>query len=217
MLDEVTFEAMFAEWRATGLRGLQEVPAWQIRLAIMREEMQHLRSQGLWRTGGLTLLHELGLHRNEVVLCRGLGWLLAPDGWHGLGDGLIRALACALDLPTQSVDQATVSLEEARGVTRADVVVRFPGACVLIEAKVMAMEQDKQADRLARGWADESPHLVFLTREGREPLSAVETAGQWSCLRWSELASMASDLIAAGMPASPGARDLIATWKHYGG
>lgn len=215
--DEVAFRAMFTEWQAMGIPDVPDVDAWEATLAAMQEEMLQLRSRGMWRTGGLTLLRQLGLHQNEVMLCRGLGWLLTPDGWHGLGDAFLRSFASALGLPTDSVDQATVSLEETRGVTRADVVVRYPGACVLVEAKVLAGEQPGQADRLAWEWADENPRLVFLTRQGREPLTAEATSGQWSCLRWSHLAMMAWDLAQEEANVSAGALELIETWKNYGG
>lgn len=217
MRDEVAYGTLLAEWRELGVRDVSRVDAWDGVLATMRAEMLDLRSRGRWRTGGLTLLRQLGLHHSELILCRGLGWLLTPDGWHGLGDAFLRRFVGELGLTPGPVDGATVSLEETRGVTRADIVLRYPGACVLIEAKVFAGEQPGQADRLAREWDEEKPHLVFLTREGRAPSTAEESAGRWSVLRWSDLAAMASTVVGEGATASPGAFELIETWKNYGG
>lgn len=216
-VSEATYETMLAEWVRTQIPAGTPVDTWETSLSTMRAEMLELRSGGMWRTGGVTLLRQLGLQHNEVILCRGLSWLLTPDGWHGLGDAFLRRFVDALALPTESVDRATVSLEELRGGTRADIVVRYPGACVLIEAKVFAGEQPGQADRLAREWDEENPHLIFLTREGREPLTAVESAGRWSAIRWSDLATLASTVVQGDVRASSGALELIETWKNYGG
>lgn len=216
---ESVFGAMLAEWRSIPRwNAASDLDSWETTLAVMRQEMLELRGQGRWRSGGLTLLHQLGLHHDEVMLCRGLAWLLTPDGWHGLGEHFLRDLLHLLGLSTAGLGRATVSLEEARGTTRADLVLRYPGGCVLVEAKDLAGEQPGQADRLAAGWAEEDPRLVFLTPEGREPLTAVATAGRWSCLRWSDLASIGTNLAGgARADVAPGALELLETWKHYGG
>ena len=49
---------------------------------------------------------------------------------------------------------------------------------VLIEAKIWALEQRQQADRLADEWG-EGTHLVFLTREGNYPSTAVTSRDRW--------------------------------------
>lgn len=217
MTDEATYQVMLTEWHSLGSLEVARVDAWQSILVGMREEMLDLRSRGLWRSGGRTLMRQFGLQHDEVMLCRGLAWLLTPDGWHGLGDVFLKGLLNALALPTDGVERATVSLEEVRSLTRADIVVRYPGACVLIEAKVFAGEQLTQADRLAREWDEEDPHLVFLTRDGRRPVTARESAGRWTCLRWSDLVTLAESAVQVELAPSPGALELIHTWKHYGG
>jgi hypothetical protein len=44
----------------------------------MSVEVDALKLQRKWLSGGYTLLHALGLHHNEVYICRALAWLLRP-------------------------------------------------------------------------------------------------------------------------------------------
>lgn len=209
------YDEMLVDWQAL----MQpDVPAtdWDGAFATMRAEMLNLRDQSLWRSGGRTLMRALWIHHNEVLLCRGLAWLLTPDGWHGLGAEVLTRVLEALDLPADDAGRAVVVTEEARHGTRADVVVRLPAATILFEAKVFAGEQPAQTDRLAAEWQDEQPTLVFLTRDGALPTTAVESAGQWLTMTWRQLATIATDAAATGT-ASHGAWDFIETLREYGG
>ena len=156
------------------------------------------------------------MHHSEVLLCRGLAWLLTPDGWHGLGTRFLTGMLSALGIPSEGAEKAVVAVEETRGATRADVVVRLPEATLLIEAKVFAGEQQMQCDRLAAEWEHETPTLVFLTRRGTEPTSAVDSAGAWHTITWRQIATIARAARAPEEP-SPGALDFIETLEQYGG
>lgn len=209
------FEAMRDEWRALHHEH-DPIPDWEEQFAVMCAEEEGLRARGLWRTGGRTLLHEMGLHRSEVHLCRGLAWLLTPDGWHGLGEGFLSGLLSALAIPTDGAARALVVTEESRAATRADIVVRLPQRTLLIEAKVFALEQPRQCDRLAHEWADEAPHLMFLTRRGVRPSTAVESRDAWKTMTWRQVAQIAKDVAAANCDVSHGALEFIDTLYQYG-
>lgn len=210
------YEVMLQQWLGHSDQR-DPTPSWSNVLLSMTAEMNQLRAEGRWRTGGRTLLHELGVHHREVLLCRGLAWLLTPDGWHGLGPRFLTGMLAALGTPSEGVEQAVVAVEETRGDTRADVIVRLPEATLIIEAKVFAGEQQMQCDRLAAEWAHETPTLVYLTRGGTEPVSAVDSAGAWHTLTWRQIATIAA--AAARAPAEPshGALEFIETLEHYGG
>lgn len=207
------YAAMVMEWSSLSSTPVNE---WDALFDALREQEASLRARGLWRTGGRTLLRELWLHHSEVHLCRGLAWLLTPDGWHGLGAQLLSRLLNEFNLGMDD-SRAVVTTEEARETTRADVVIRIRGATLLIEAKVFAGEQPEQADRLARLWADENPTLVYLTRTGATPETAIESASQWRTLTWRRLAHLADDAARAAENPSYGALDFIQTLEEYGG
>ncbi|WP_440220166.1 PD-(D/E)XK nuclease family protein [Dietzia sp. MNB45] len=179
----------------------------------MAELTRQQKNERAWRSGHRTLMRELGLDHLEVYMCRGLAWLLTPDGWHGLGSEYLSAFLELLALPVEGAEQASVTTEETRGDTRADIVVRTPAATVLIEAKISAPEGARQADRLAEGWSPESASLVFLTSDGGIPVTAVDSVDQWTTLRWQNLGAIGRDLMNRVGPETiaPGARDLIET------
>ena len=216
LTQESAFQIMYADWLNL-TRGATRVPAWELAIAEMVDEMHHLRASGRWRTGGRTLMHALGLHNDEVRLCRALAWLMTPDGWHGLGDLFLRDLLAAVGIEITDTTTASVVTEEVRGPTRADIVARVGSKTVLIEAKVSAGEQPEQADRLAAGWAGETPSLVFLTPEGRTPTTAAESQGQWTGLAWRDVAKTLDTVVANSVDCAPGVRDFLETIRRYGG
>jgi hypothetical protein len=193
------------------------VAEWEQRISSMRSEVALLREEGCWRGGYRTLMHALGIRHREVYLTAGLAWLLDPDGWHGLGDKVLRGLLTQLGLSSAIKHPVLVSTEETRSVwdTRADLIVRMPGVTLLVEAKVYAGEQPDQCDRLADAWAAERPTLVFLTLDGGLPRTAVRSAGRWKRLTWHQVTAIVET--AAGAPGSaPGVRELLATLKILG-
>lgn len=94
---ETELARMRADWRqiAPG-----PVPAWRSQLSRMRTDVDELRTRGLWRSGRRSLLGAMGIHDNEVLTCRGLAWLLDPDGWHGLGSSVLDGLLSRLGVDT---------------------------------------------------------------------------------------------------------------------
>lgn len=154
---------------------------------------RRLRAAGRWVAGPTTLLEVLGLQYDEVRNCRVVRWLLDPLAPHGFG-------ASALDLVLKRVNElaagqglergefpdaehATLIVEEARGSTRADIVISGPSWVVVVEAKIFAGEQDQQGHRLSDLWPGAT--YVYLTRGGDE----MATAGDepWVKMRWSDL------------------------------
>jgi hypothetical protein len=81
------------------------------------------------------------------------------------------------------VAAATIGVEETRGRTRADIVVEGPSWTVVIEAKVDALEQDRQGARLSELWPGAT--YVFLTRTGGPMNSAGDEP--WITIRWRDL------------------------------
>jgi hypothetical protein len=159
----------------------------------------------------------MGIGHREVPLTAGLGWLLDPDGWHGLGNQVLSGLLTQLGLPSVIEHPVLVTTEETRsgGETRADLVVRMPGLTLLVEAKVYADEQPDQCDRLADLWAAENPSLVFLTMDGRSPWTAVRSAALWQRLTWHQVAGIVQT--AAQTPGcAPGVLELLATIEILG-
>lgn len=144
-----------------------------------------------WRSGGKTLMSALGLQYQEVPLCRGLAWLLDPDGGHRMGRHLVDAFLSSLGLPVVDGEPVTIRV---------------------VEAKVHAAEQPEQADRLWGHWADETLTLVFLTRTGYLPYTARKSEGHWVPRTWRDMAQLARTVAdKAGLEPSAGAREFIET------
>jgi hypothetical protein len=172
---------------------------------------------GSGRSGRKTLLGALGVHHNEVVMCRGLAWLLTPNAWHGLGSSVLDELLTAMGLPSGGSGAARVVVEESRENTRADIVVRFADTTVLIEAKMWAGEGPEQCQRLARLWDEEAPHLIFLTRSGSAPRSAGTSAGRWRTVTWTGIADIVAAAIATCEKVDVGVQEYLRTLLVYGG
>jgi len=201
--NEVRFDALRREWQATTPEKDRETE-----FARLMDEWRAVE----WQSGGQTLLAAMGLQFQEVALCRGLAWLLDPDGGHRLGRHLLEALLRRLDLSVIDGAPVEIHVEEKRADTRADIVLRIGHQTVVLEAKVFAGEQPRQADRLQEYWANEQPTLVFLTRTGHAPYTAISSADQWAAVTWRDIAQLARAVTAsADLHPSPGAREFIET------
>ena len=197
----------------------QAVPAaWEGLMSSMRSEVEKLRDERRWHGGKRTLMHALGIHYLELPLTAGLAWLLDPDGWHGLGSHVLSGLLDQLGLPPVVARPVTATTEEDRPAwkTRADLVVRMPGTTLLFEAKVFSGEEDKQCDRLSKAWELEAPTRVFLTMDGRPPLTAVHSHGQWRLLTWPQVGVIIRGAIDRVPDCAPGAREFLATIEMMG-
>lgn len=196
--------------------------AWLFALEGMRRTQADLVAEGRWRGGPRSLLGALRLEHQELTLTAGYAWLLRPDGHHGMGTKVLRALLDFLGLPPDlHLADAAVVVEETRGMdeersTRADLVVYGRDFTIVIEAKTGAIEQDKQLDRLHRLWSDDKrPTFVFLTRGTRAPLTAVDSAGEWVALSWRQIARMVRAAAASGAAPAPGALEYATTLEVY--
>ena len=205
-----------------------DLAIWESRFADMQDEQRALRAAGMWKSGRRTLLNALGIEHSETRLCDALKWALTPDGWHGAGVRPLRQFLLHIGLPSEELHnerllEAQIEREEVRNFrqpdeTRADIVIRLPGIprTVLVEAKVFASEQPRQAERLANLWASEDQLLlVFLTRTGQLPATSAEGGPTWRPLAWSEVAQV---LRSAGAgTASAGYEEFVETLEIFGG
>ena len=189
-------------------------------LQTMARVETELISQGRWAAGPATLFAALGLQHQEIANCRVLAWLLDPLAPHGLGATTLRSLLQHLNSVSQEplfpsfggLERTTVVLEEARGRTRADVILYGPSWAIVIEAKMGAAEQPEQGQRLAANWPDAI--YVFLTKRGR----AMSTAGAsvWLPLTWTTVLNFVRDALrSAEKPPTPAARTARAAVRDY--
>ncbi|PWU48060.1 hypothetical protein DLE60_19505 [Micromonospora globispora] len=197
-------------------------------MSALSAEAAEIKAGGGWRRGPRTVLQAVGLEQSELKLVKLLGWLLSPDGHHGLGSSVVAALLNRLDIPYVASDEVEVSLEEScfdptdSTVTRADLVLRSGKTCVLIEAKVWADEQPEQCDRLGRLWRHEHPALVFLTPWGDLPKTAVCSDDSWTAMSWGDIAEIiieATSVSNQGQNHSqaPGVWDYVRTLQLFQG
>jgi len=170
----------------------------------------------------------LHLGHDEVRNCRVLAWLLDPLGAHGLGDRFLRSFLVLVNdsrpdstpIELSDLDLVRILVEEARGDTRADIVIYGATWCVLIEAKIFAAEGRQQLTRLAELWAPDDGELVcvFLTRDRH---SSMISAGdhQWDRCTWRELAGLVRACLEDGQDAQldqghPGAAGRPAAYEY---
>lgn len=220
---------MTREWQAL-LRSTSEtsrradaetVRRWDDTLSAYTAEINELRNRGQWLGGPRTLLHVLRLHHRELVLTSGLAWLLDPDGYHRLGDRVLRGLLTLLPgVDAEPGCRVRIHVEEFRMGTRADLVLRMPGRrTILIEAKVWAAEQPTQLDRLAELWAEEHPTLVLLSRDLPEFRTAVASRCLWRSLLWRDVARVvraaAFEAATSGQPVTAGVHDWLETLETF--
>ena len=168
-----------------------------------------------WLAGPRTLLAAMNAQNSEVRLTAAVAWLLRPDGHHRLGDAFLRRFLRRFGVEADLSQPVDVQTEETIGGTRADLVVRVPGATILVESKVHANEGTEQLDRLAESWKRETPTLIFLTRMQREPTTAVVSRGQWRPWLWSEVAADVRGALEGSPGASAGVRDFLETLETY--
>ncbi|HWS31211.1 MAG TPA: PD-(D/E)XK nuclease family protein [Actinoplanes sp.] len=210
--DERRLEALSGEWDSIRRSRIEQ---WERRLTELSRETAEIKAAGGWRTGNRTLLQVLGFHRLEVKLVACLAWVIRPEEHHGLGDRVVRRLFARLGLPFDPAARVRVTVEETRytadGVrTRADLVVRVGGVCVLVEAKFNASQHGDQCARLAGLWADEAATLVYLIRDGHEH---DDVPAGWAVLTWQDIAGLMAPLPPG---ASAGVRDFWETLDGEG-
>lgn len=181
------FEHLLREWHRADTA---VVRTWGYQLRRCRTHEVELRERGVWPAARPTdLMTILGIHKNEVLHCRLLQWIFDPQEAHWLGDRLLKRLLTQINPAYESIQnsRAAVCIEELRTDaegkrTRADMVIYTQQMTVVIEAKIAAQEQRSQADRLHDNWRN--AQYVFLTRDGRTPITAKRSAENWHLLSW---------------------------------
>ncbi|MFI7221391.1 PD-(D/E)XK nuclease family protein [Micromonospora maritima] len=185
------------------------VEQWESRLNDLAAEAAWIKGDGRWHRGPRTLLQVLNLHQMELPMVALLGWMLEPEGYHGLGNYVVRGLFEELGLPFDRSARVYVSREELRvapcgKVTRADLVVRVGKVCLLLEAKINAKQHGDQCRRLQQLWGDEANALVYLTRYKAES----SLPAGWRSLTWRRVSDLMTPL---PQRASAGVREFVET------
>lgn len=170
----------------------------ETRLRSLRQVRRDLVGRGLWLGGPTSALQVLGSHTDEATATRVLAWLTRPDGQHRMHETCLRVLfeLAGVD-PGPELDQVRVVPEDSREtvepgpddprLTRADLVVYSRQATLLVEAKLYALEQRNQLDRLRACWSgDPRPAFLFLTRRPTEQASS-HGLGSWPSSTWAHL------------------------------
>jgi hypothetical protein len=162
------------------------------------------------RLSRLNLFRVLRIERAEIRHSNVLGWLLDPNGLHGLGDVFLRRFLSRLLLNHEGVDvpfsAAQVELMDLDQVTvrrewrNIDVLVvsESPPWCLVIENKIGAGESSGQLARYREAVSSEFPRVpivpVFLTLEGADPSEEGRLAS-YVALSYSEVLDFAERLI----------------------
>lgn len=170
----------------------------------IQERMQHspVRTE---KSNTFNIFRVLGIADKEVLLCRLLGDLLAPNGSHELNEKPLLAFLEQLNIADQfsldAVKRAYTVLEEAvDGDRRADVVIHIGDRVIPIEVKIWAGDQASQLYDYYQYFAKVSPQnktlkIYYLTPSGRAPsdisISSPDnhqrlSPGQYQCLSFRE-------------------------------
>lgn len=214
------YEVVSRHWQETlvVLRDTRAVTIerWTDRLGTLAREQHELVAAGTWRGGPPTLMAALGLQYRELAVTAGLGWLLRPDGQHRIGARVLDGVLARLGLAASALGSVRVVLEEQREQTRADLVVYGTDFTVVVEAKVFAMEQPEQLERLEAHWAHEpGPVFVFLTRGHRVPTTARPDGAHWHGLSWADVAHVTRRAAEDSPDPAPGVWEYVETLEAY--
>jgi PD-(D/E)XK nuclease superfamily len=214
LADEVArLELLRSEWDTLLAPPPGLIEDWAVWLEDIRRSEAVLREAGQWVRGPADLLGVLRLDHDEVRHCLALAWLLDPEGVHGLGTRLLRRLLdrCAPGYELSDRQRVSVVTEETRAwrtadETRADVLVDCGDLALVIEAKANAGEQDHQAYRLVQLWATGGIdcRFVFLTKDGRIPVSAGSHDQRWVGLSCATVRSCVAAELDNADPSAPG-------------
>lgn len=157
------------------------------------------------KSDAFNIFKVLGIADKEVLLCRLLGDLLAPNGSHGLNEKPLLAFLEQLNIADQfsldAVKRAYTVLEETvDGDRRADIVIHIGDRVIPIEVKIWAGDQANQLYDYYQYFAKVRPQnktlkIYYLTPGGRAPsdisISSPDnhrrlTSGQYQCLSFRE-------------------------------
>ena len=140
---EQEFERVVSDWAQVRERSRSDISRWEQKVNQLALDEGRLRDSGLWVHGRTDYLGVIGLHRDELVHSRLVGWLLDPCGHHGLGPRVLKAVLTHAGLRCEGTvrpERARVALEVVVQEGRMDIVVQGPGFYLVIENKVDAEE-----------------------------------------------------------------------------
>lgn len=183
---------------------------WRRAMYDMQSQHDRLVASGRWVTGPPDFLAIIDLARHENTHSRVLKWLLTPTARHGLGCSLAERLVehCAGNPPRKPLVVKEVAFSVRRHGREADLVVWGDSFTLIIENKVDAVEQPDQADDLYANFKTETaPLFLFLTPDGRAPLTATNPDAQraFRCISWPSVRTMIEAALTESPSASNGA------------
>lgn len=192
---------------------------WRRAMSEMQSQHDRLVAEGRWMTGPSDFLAIINLARRENTHSRVLAWLLTPTARHGLGCSLAERLVehCVGKLPGNPLAVKKVTFSEWRHGRQADLVVWGDGFTLIIENKVDAGEQPRQADDLYANFKSQTgPLFLFLTPDGREPLTATDPDAQraFQCISWPSVRMMIQAALAESPSVSSSATG-VAVVENY--
>lgn len=209
---EEQFQKMEREWREIRQQNMRDViTAWEQAMTEMSHEYQELVSRGLWVSGPSDFFSIIERAEDERTHSRMLAWLLTPTGRHGLRNLVLMRLLQHYDskhgdmeaVQAQSVTRAAGSLYNVqcpcwRNNREADIVVWGEDFTLVVEMKVNAGEQPTQCDDLYKNFKGETgSRFLFLTRDGRKPMTATTLEAQraFETVSWPEVRCMIEDAL----------------------
>lgn len=151
----------------------------------------------------LNIFEGFNLGRNELKHCSLLAWFLNPGANHGQGKLFLNCFLKRYGL-TEILKYAqegyfTVSTEDSYSEQgRVDITIYSKNFWLILEAKIMANEQDDQIERYnqilnnrskALGIPRSLCKIFFLTMDGRDPDSGEADY----CVRWKDIADVLRD------------------------
>lgn len=174
-LGQSACESLASEWERIAASGSADLTTWQQDLDKLAAEERALRVQGAWVRGRDDFFGVLNIQGAEVRHSAMVAWLLDPCAAHGLGVRFLeRFLAAGFGSEAVQADLATASTrcEMQAGGGRVDIVVEASGLFLVIENKLYSPEGDGQCDYYYGHLKGPDALFLFLTPDGRPPVSA---------------------------------------------
>jgi len=138
-----------------------------------------------------------GLKKDELRNSRVLAWYLDPKAGHGLGAGFIERFLSITEMHASSSDVRVLCENYPDGLTenRVDILIDCPHFLMIVEVKIGAGDQPDQIKRYckiaaARAGDGRPWKVVYLTLDGRDPVSVLEDIDQVFCLSWFDVAGL---------------------------
>lgn len=122
------------------------------------------------------ILYLLGIHYNEVVICRLIKAIIEPNGFHGLGDIPFKFfMQNVLGVEDFEIKQPEIILEEKiTDNRRVDIAIYNKGYVYPIEVKIWAKDQDRQLYDYYNYYKHKPDKttiekIYYLTPDGHDP------------------------------------------------